>query len=92
MDALVDQGTSAIELEGAAPAGVSVVFRRPIPLHASVRQQGFAEHAVIDPVFPLADMRFHAVLKDHAEFDASPVRHFDEFVGAASADIDRLFR
>ena len=47
---------------------------------------------MIDPVFELANVRLHAVLKNHAELDFGLFCGFDEGVGACGTDFDRFFR
>jgi len=90
VDALIDERAAAVERERAAPAGVGVVLGRAIPLYAGVNEKGLAEQALIERVFELADVRLHAVLKNHAELDFGLFRSFDEGVGARGADFDRF--
>ncbi|OLC83114.1 MAG: hypothetical protein AUH66_03325 [Acidobacteria bacterium 13_1_40CM_4_57_6] len=92
MDTLIDQGAAAVECECAAPARIGVVLRRAIPLHAGVHHEGPAEKALIDPILELANVRLHAVLKNHTELDIGFLCCFDEGVGARSVDFDGLFR
>ena len=92
MNTLIDQGAAAVECQSAAPARIGVVLGRAIPLHTGVDEQGLAEQALIDPVFELANVRLHAVLKNHAELDFGLFCGFDEGVGACGTDFDRFFR
>ena len=92
MNPLVDDCPSAVERQRAAPARICIIFRRSVPLHARIHQQRFAQHTAIDPILQFADVRLHPVLKNHSELHAGSLRRFDEFVGAARADINRLFR
>src|SRR5207302_9103035 len=92
VDALIDQGASAIEREGAAPARTGVVLGRAIPLHVGVDDEGPAEKALIEPGLELASVGLHAVLKNHAELDTGFFCRVDEGVGTRGADFDGLFR
>ena len=92
VDALIDQGATAIERECPAPARIGVVLRRAIPLHTGVDDERPAEKALIEPVFELANVGLHAVLKNDAELDIGFFCGVDEGVGARGADFDRLFR
>jgi len=47
---------------------------------------------LIEPIFELANVRFPAVLKDHAELHFGLSCGFDEGVGTRDADFDRFFR
>ena len=91
MDALIDQSTAAIERECAAPVGIGVVLGRAVPLHAGVDDEGPAEATLIEPAFELANMWFHAVLKNHAKLDIGFLCGVDEGVGTRGADFDGLF-
>lgn len=45
---------------------------------------------MIDPGFELANVRLHAVLKNHAELEFGLFCGFDEGVGTRGADFDRF--
>jgi len=92
VNALIDQGAAAVEREGAAPAGIGVVLRRTIPLHAGVDDERSAKEALIQPGLELANMRLHAVLKNHAKLDAGFFCSVDEGIGARGGDFDGLLR
>ena len=47
---------------------------------------------MIEPVFELANVRLHAVLKNHAKMDVGLFCGFDERVGARGADFNGFFR
>src|SRR6266699_293058 len=92
VDTLIEQGAAAVESERAAPARISVVLRRAIPLHAGVHYEGPAEKALVEPALEFANVRLHAILKNHTELDFGLSRGCDEGVGACRADFDGFFR
>src|SRR5260370_15031255 len=92
VDTLIDQGAAAVEGERAAPARIGVVLRRAIPLHAGVDYEGPAEQALSEPVFELANVRLHAILKNNAKLDFGLFCGVDEDVRPRSADFVRFFR
>src|SRR6266699_3480139 len=67
VNTLINQGAAAVEGERAAPARIGVVLRRAIPLHAGVHYEGPAEKALSEPVLEFANVRLHAILKNHTE-------------------------
>jgi len=92
VDALIDEGAAAIERKGAAPARIGVILGRAIPHHPSVHYEGPAQEALVEPALELANVRFHAVLKNDAELDLGLSCGFDERIGARGADFNGLFR
>src|SRR5204862_6074550 len=92
VNALIDQGAAAVEREGAAPAGIGVVLRRTIPLHAGVDDERSAKEALIQPGLELANMRLHAVLKNHAKLDAGFFCSVDEGIGARGGEFGGVLR
>jgi len=91
VDALIDQGAAAVESERAPPARTSIILGRAIPLDAGVDEEGLAEEVLIEPILELANVRLHAVLKNHAELDVGLLGGFDEGVGTGGANFDRFF-
>ena len=92
VDALIDQGASAIERICAAPARIGVILGRAKPHDAGVYYDGPAEEALVEPAFELANVGLRAVLKNNAELDIGLFCGFDEGIGAGGADFDGLFR
>ncbi len=63
MHALIDQSAAAIERKLSAPAGISVIIRRAIPLYLRVGENWFAEQACGEKSFQAMNGRRGAVLK-----------------------------
>src|SRR4029077_11258671 len=67
VNGLIDQGTSAVEQQRAAPMRVGVITGRSKPLHASVGQDRFTQHAVVDPLLNTEQVGFETVLKKDSQ-------------------------
>src|SRR5678815_5512300 len=92
MHTLVDERAAAVKSEGAPPSGISVIFRRAVPLHPCIDQNRLTQQALFNPLLQSADVGFHPVLEDYAQLDASLSRGMDQFVRACCADLNRFFR
>ena len=91
VDALIHEGAAAVKGESAAPSGVGVILRRAIPLDAGVHKQDFAEEALVEPGFELAEVGLETILKKHAESYVGLIGSGDKGVGAGRGDVQGLF-
>src|SRR6185503_20606033 len=78
--------------QGPSPFRICVVLRWTVPLHAGVGEQRPPEHALLDPSFEFADLRFNAVLKHYAKFYVSRTRGLNQCVSSGYGNVDRFFR
>src|SRR5258705_8275179 len=92
MHGLVDERPTSIHCQSSAPLRLTVVFRRPIPLHTSLCQQRPADYTLLNPVLEPSNVRFVPVLKHDTEFHASSVGCLDEFVSSTGGNVNGLLR